>query len=305
MVGQERVEFYHHVDEEEAGKMVRQVLSNRFRFSRRMFRRLRNHQGVTVNGERVYLTSRIAAGDVIEVVLPMDEGEGIAPEPIPLVVKHEDQDVIILDKPAGIVVHPTKGHPEGTLANGLAHYWLEKEEFHLIRPVTRLDKDTSGLILFAKHAHAHAYLSKQMARRRYQREYFAFVHGKVAEEEGVIDAPIRRQSDISIIREVAVDGAHAVTHFRRLRQWNNATLLHLSLETGRTHQIRVHLEHMGYPIIGDEMYGGRRGEMGMSRQALHAGFLSLIHPRSEERLTVDAPLPEDMATLLVELDRWE
>ncbi|SDX10256.1 23S rRNA pseudouridine1911/1915/1917 synthase [Marininema mesophilum] len=305
-MGNGHIAFRHQVIKEEDGRKVRQILSNRFRFSRRMFRRLRNENGmVKVNGENVFLTSRIMAGDVIEVAMPTDEGEGegTPPQPIPLDVKYEDDDLIILNKPPGIVVHPTRRHPEGTLANGLAYHWQERGEFHLIRPVTRLDRDTSGLILFAKHAYGHAFLAKQMEKRRYQREYLAFVHGRVEQEKGILDGPIRRVEEGSIIRKVSFDGVRAVTHFIRVRQWKNASLLRLSLETGRTHQIRVHLSHMGHPIIGDEMYGGSGEELGMNRQALHAGFLSLIHPLSEERFSLESSLPEDMATLQEKLDK--
>ncbi|MFC4075585.1 RluA family pseudouridine synthase [Salinithrix halophila] len=294
--------FVHRVREEEDGKMVRQVLKNRFRFSRRMFRRIRQGEGVMVNGEPVYLTSRVRAGDEVQVPVPTDEGEGIEPQPIPIDVVHEDDDLIILDKPPGIVVHPTRGYKDGTLANALAHFWRERGEFHLVRPVTRLDKNTSGLIVFAKHAHAHGFLSKEMDRRRYKREYLALVQGRMEQRSGMMDGPIGRSKEFPARRRVTAEGVHAVTHFHVLRTFPEASLLRLSLETGRTHQIRVHLSHEGHPIIGDDLYGGKGGVVDLDRQALHATSLTLVHPRDGREYHFESPLPPDMAGLLHDLE---
>lgn len=214
--------MHHCVREEEEGKMVRQVLRNRFRFSRRMFRRLKEAKAVEVNGEKVFLTSRVYKGDWIQIRLPHDTGEGMVPQPIPVDVLYEDEDLIVLDKQPGVVVHPTKNHPDQTLANGLAHYWRERGEFHLIRPVTRLDKDTSGLIVFAKHAHAHAVLSGQMKKKRYHREYLAVVYGMLEQNEGVIRAPIARSSENSNLRVVSTQGVEAITRYRVVERLKGA-----------------------------------------------------------------------------------
>lgn len=216
--------MHHCVREEEEGKMVRQVLRNRFRFSRRMFRRLKEAKAVEVNGEKVFLTSRVYKGDWIQIRLPHDTGEGMVPQPIPVDVLYEDEDLIVLDKQPGVVVHPTKNHPDQTLANGLAHYWRERGEFHLIRPVTRLDKDTSGLIVFAKHAHAHAVLSGQMKKKRYHREYLAVVYGMLEQNEGVIRAPIARSSENSNLRVVSTQGVEAITRYRVVERLKGARL---------------------------------------------------------------------------------
>lgn len=207
-------DYLHQVQEEEEGKMVRQLLRNRYRFSRRMFRRLKMAEAVEVNGKAVYLTSRVRAGDQIAVFLPGDTGDGVKPQPLPIQVVHEDEDLIILDKQPGIVVHPTRNYAGGTLANGLAAYWRERGEFHLVRPVTRLDKDTSGLIVFAKHPHAHAVLSGQMQRKRYQREYLAVVHGRLEKEEGRVEEPIARSWENPHLRRVSSEGAAACTHYQ-------------------------------------------------------------------------------------------
>ncbi|PTX51497.1 23S rRNA pseudouridine1911/1915/1917 synthase [Melghirimyces profundicolus] len=286
----------HRVREEEEGKMVRQVLKNRFRFSRRMFRRLKEAQAVEVNGKPAYLTSRLRAGDLIRVRLPEDSGEGVRPQPVPIHVHHEDEDLIVLDKQPGVVVHPTKRYPDGTLANGLAHYWRERGEFHLVRPVTRLDRDTSGLIVFAKHAHAHAVLSGQMKKKRYVREYLAVVHGVLPSDGGMVEEPIARSKENPHLRSVDPDGVKAVTRYRVVERLQDATLIRLRLETGRTHQIRVHMAHLGHPLVGDAMYGGETESL--KRQALHAAYLRLIHPRTGETCSWESPLPRDMLDLL-------
>lgn len=290
--------MHHCVREEEEGKMVRQVLRNRFRFSRRMFRRLKEAKAVEVNGEKVFLTSRVHKGDWIQIRLPHDTGEGMVPQPIPVDVLYEDEDLIVLDKQPGVVVHPTKNHPDQTLANGLAHYWRERGEFHLIRPVTRLDKDTSGLIVFAKHAHAHAVLSGQMKKKRYHREYLAVVYGMLEQNEGVIRAPIARSSENSNLRVVSTQGVEAITRYRVVERLKGATLVRVGLETGRTHQIRVHMADLGHPLIGDTMYGGVPL---LERQALHALYLQLIHPRDGSIRSWESPLPSDIHQLLTKL----
>lgn len=293
-------DFTHQVRKEEDGKMVRQVLRNRFRFSRRMFRRLKGAEAVEVNGESVYFTSRVSVGDRIAVFLPPDEGEGVPPQPLPIGVLYEDEDLIVLDKQPGVVVHPTRNYPGGTLANGLAHYWKERGQFYRVRPVTRLDKDTSGLIVFAKHPHAHAVLSRQMDRKCYLREYLALVHGQLKGEEGTVEQPIARSAENLNRREVSPGGSPALTRYRVLRRWPEATLVQLRLETGRTHQIRVHMSHLGHPLYGDSLYGGQ--EEGIQRQALHASRLRLIHPRDGQTCSWESPLPTDFLQLLESLE---
>lgn len=290
----------HRVKESENGKMVRQVLRNRFRFSRRQFRRLKMTEGVQVNGAFAYLTSRVKTGDVITVTLMDTDPDHIPPQPVPLHIVHEDEDLLVLDKQPGVVVHPTKDYTEWTLANGLVHHWREKGEFHQVRPVTRLDKETSGLIVFAKHAHAHAFLADQMADKRYEREYLAIVHGCMLQVSGTIDVPIGRDPTHTSRRIVTSDGAAAVTRYRVEAAFSQASLVRLSLETGRTHQIRVHLAHLGHPIIGDTLYGNKEDAVlwGMKRQALHAARLTLIHPRDKSPRTWESSLPADMMQLL-------
>ncbi len=289
----------HRVRREEAGKMVRQVLRNRFRFSRRMFRRLKEARAVEVNGDTVFITSRVYEGDRIRVRLPGDEGAGVEPQPVPVHLVYEDEDIAVIDKQPGVVVHPTKHDPDHTLANGLAHHWQERGEFHLIRPVTRLDRDTSGLLVFAKHPHAHARLSAQMQQKRYRRDYVAVVHGRLHSGQGSVDQPIARSRTHPRLRTVSPEGAKALTHYRVLERFPQATLIRLRLETGRTHQIRVHMAHLGHPLLGDTMYGGKGDRIG--RQALHALHLSLYHPRDGHPHSWTASLAADLKQLLEEL----
>jgi 23S rRNA pseudouridine1911/1915/1917 synthase len=275
--------------------MLKQILQNRFHFSRRMFRRLREEQRVMVNQNIIYYTSRLAEGDVVEVYLEeSSEDTWIQPQNIPFSVVFEDSDLLVVDKPAGIVVHPTMGYKDGTLANGIAYYAREKGESYPFRPVTRLDKDTSGLMVIAKHAHAHAMLSKQMKQKRYQRKYIAVSYGHVEPKRGTIDLPIGI-SPTSIIERVIdpLNGKPAVTHYESVKELKGATVLSLSLETGRTHQIRLHLSSIEHPIIGDTLYGKDPDSL-ISRQALHAKEISIFHPTHKKWMTWEISLPIDM-----------
>lgn len=297
-------DFVHRVQEDEAGKMVRDVLRNRYRFSRRFFRRLKEFGGVTVNGRPTFLTARVEEGDLLRIRLP-EERTDIPPQPVTFTVVHEDEDLVVIDKPPGLVVHPTKDYRDFTLANGLVYRWMERGETHAVHPVTRLDKDTSGLLVIAKHAYAHDFLAGQMARRRYRRGYLAVVHGEVREEAGVIDAPIARCPDRPSHRCVMEGGAPAITRFSVMERLPGATLLRLFLDTGRTHQIRVHLAHRGHPIIGDPMYAEGLDSWGIDRQALHAAFLQLTHPRERRQRSWESPLPSDIQGLIRRLRKKE
>lgn len=291
------------ITDAENGKMLKQVLQNRFHFSRRMYRRLREEGRVTVNGQFLYYTARVSIGDKVQVELrESSDDEWIKPQFVPFVVIHEDDDLLIVDKPAGIVVHPTLGYQDGTLANGIVYYANERGESYPFRPVTRLDKDTSGIMVVAKHAYAHAFLAKQMKQKRYERKYLAICHRKISRENGTIDLPIGMDSGSIIKRSIDKEhGKVAITHYQVIEQFATATMLSLSLETGRTHQIRVHLAAIGHPIIGDTLYGINTDTELIKRQALHAKEITLFHPSKREWIRWDTELATDMQKLLTKL----
>jgi 23S rRNA pseudouridine1911/1915/1917 synthase len=248
---------------------------------------------------------RITPGQIVTVALPEPEATEIAPEPIPLDVRYEDADVIVLDKPAGMVVHPAPGHPAGTLVNALLHHAPEIDLGGTNRPgiVHRLDKDTSGLMVVAKSDRARAALLRQWADRSVSKRYLALAQGVVEPDEGTIDAPIGRDATNRQRMAVAQGGRAAVTHFKVLRRFADATLLDLDLETGRTHQIRAHLAFIGHPVVGDPIYGGRgrSGSVVAPRQFLHATRLGFMLPDGEPVSFVSA-LPPDLRDVLDRLE---
>ncbi|MFY0545722.1 RluA family pseudouridine synthase [Brevibacillus sp. H7] len=278
--------------EQEAGQTIRDVLQKHYGVSRRLLVRAKYQGNITRNGVPVYVTERLQPGDRVTIAVPADEGETVQPEPMPLAIRFEDEDILVVAKPAGLVVHPTGNHVSGTLANGVVAYWQVKGEARKFRPVNRLDKDTSGLLIVAKNQWAHEQFSRMQKERTLLRTYQAIVHGRVGPDEGVVDAPIGLRNDSIITREVRPDGQSAVTRFRVLARHQETSWLELRLETGRTHQIRVHMSHLGHPLLGDDMYGGRRDYIG--RQALHAVKLSFLHPRDKRQMELNEPLPEDM-----------
>ncbi|HZG15992.1 MAG TPA: RluA family pseudouridine synthase [Candidatus Bathyarchaeia archaeon] len=282
--------------EQEDGQTIRDVLQSGYGVSRRLLTKAKHGGEILLNGQPVYVTVKLAAGDLVVVRLPMDEMNHLEPQEMPLAIRYEDEDLLIVAKPHGLVVHPTRTHPEGTLANGVVAYYLSKGETHSFRPVNRLDKDTSGLMIVAKSQWAHEQCARMQKDRTLKRTYQAIVHGKLLEKQGVIDAPIGLRDGSIIERMVRPDGQPARTFFRVLAEGDDWSWLELQLETGRTHQIRVHLASLGHPLLGDDLYGGSRERIG--RQALHAVQLSLRHPRNGKPLTLTEPLPSDMAKLV-------
>lgn len=256
---------------------------------------------VTVNGQTVKPNFKLSANDHVELRTPEPTELQIAPEPIPLDVVYEDQDVIVVNKPRGMVVHPAPGHYTGTLVNALLHHCRDLSGINgVLRPgiVHRIDKDTSGLLMAAKNDMAHAALAKQLKDHSVTRKYIAVVHGNVSHDQGTIDAPIGRDAaDRKMFTVTDKNSKHAITHFIVLDRLANYTVLQLKLETGRTHQIRVHMKYIGHPLVGDPMYGRSKGNP-IDGQALHAGVLGFVHPRTGEYLEFEADMPDDMKHLL-------
>lgn len=256
-------------------------------------------ESILLNGIWEYVTARLTAGDALKITLTeADASPNIVPDSLPLDILYEDEDILIINKPAGMPVHPSYGHHTGTLANAVCHYFASQGIPYTFRCVNRLDRDTTGLVILAKHMLSSAILSNVAAKREIHREYLAIAEGLVP-DCGTIDAPIARKAGSTIERQV--DFAHgecAVTHYRRVAHnsspecQNGISLVSLHLETGRTHQIRVHMKYLGYPLIGDFLYHPK--ETKIKRQALHSYRLQFKHPVTGLPLEFTAPLPEDM-----------
>jgi 23S rRNA pseudouridine1911/1915/1917 synthase len=283
-------------DEEDAGKTVREVLQQRYGVSRRLLVRAKFRGLITRNGDHVLVNETVQTGDEIAVMVAREEAETVVPEEMPLSVRYEDDDFMVIAKPAGLVVHPTGNHPGGTLANGVVAYWQKRGEQRRFRAVNRLDKDTSGLLIVAKNQWVHEQFSRMQQEGSLQRIYQAIAEGQVEPDEGTIDAPIGLAENSFITRQIRSDGQAAVTHYRVLARGKELSFLELKLKTGRTHQIRVHLSSRGHPLAGDDLYGGQRSLIG--RQALHAARISFFHPRSGTPMNLLEPLPDDMQQLL-------
>lgn len=257
---------------------------------------------VTLAGAAAEAKRRLAGGErVVVTPLPDPRAAAFAPQPIPLAIVYEDEALIVIDKPAGLVVHPGSGNWDGTLANALLHHLPALAGVARAGIVHRLDKDTSGLLVVAKTATAQTDLVRQLQAKSVRRDYLALATGDIA-RGGTIDAPIGRHPVRRTSMAVVRTGKPAVTHYEVRERFGECTLLSCRLETGRTHQIRVHLASLGHPLVGDPAYG-HRGGVPFPRQALHAWRLGLVHPVTRRRLTWEAPLPADLAALLASLLR--
>ncbi|EES72512.1 pseudouridine synthase, RluA family [Paenibacillus sp. oral taxon 786 str. D14] len=259
---------------------------------------------LVVNGAPVKANYKLAEGDRIVLVIPEAEPTEIVPEDIPLEIYYEDSDVIVVNKPRGMVVHPAPGHTSGTLVNALMFHCKDLSGINgELRPgiVHRIDKDTSGLIMAAKNDKAHASLAAQLKAHTVTRKYYALVHGNVSHDQGTVDAPIGRDPhDRKMYTVIERNSKHAVTHFQVVERFGDYTLLELKLETGRTHQIRVHMKFIGHPLVGDPLYGRSKG-IKMDGQALHAAVLGFDHPEDGQYLEFSAPIPADMENVLQSL----
>ncbi|MGG0187523.1 RluA family pseudouridine synthase [Bacillus rhizoplanae] len=258
---------------------------------------------VTVNGKDIKGNYKVKTNDEITVTIPEPESLDILPEDMNLEIYYEDSDVLVVNKPRGMVVHPAPGHTSGTLVNGLMYHCKDLSGINgVMRPgiVHRIDKDTSGLLMVAKNDMAHEALVNQLVAKTVTRRYQAIVHGVIPHDKGTVDAPIGRDKQDRQSMTVEQNGKHAVTHFRVLERFNNFTHVECQLETGRTHQIRVHMKYIGYPLAGDPKYGPKK-TFDINGQALHAGILGFIHPRTGEYLEFEAPVPQIFVDLLDEL----
>ncbi|MGE7089985.1 RluA family pseudouridine synthase [Lysinibacillus sp. NPDC048646] len=258
---------------------------------------------VKVNGETVKAKYKVKTGDVVEITVPEAEPLDVIAENLVLDIVYEDADVLVVNKPKGMVVHPAPGHLTGTLVNGLMYHCKDLSGINgIMRPgiVHRIDKDTSGLLMVAKNDTAHTSLVDQLVKKTVTRKYTALVHGHIAHDKGTIDAPIGRDQKDRQKQAVVDKGKHAVTHFQVTERFGDYTLVECRLETGRTHQIRVHMKYIGFPLVGDPKYGPKK-TIDFDGQVLHAGILGFDHPTSGEYMEFEAPLPADYVQLLDEL----
>ena len=281
------------------GLKIKFYLKDELELSSRLIKRASKEQRIFVNNKAIRMDYIIKAGDNVKVKLDREESQDIAPEKMDLDIVYEDEDILVINKRPYIVVHPTKNYQNGTLANGVINYFNETGQNHIVRLVSRLDMNTSGLIVIAKNQYAHMVLQKEDINKR----YIAIVHGNLEEKEGTIDLPIYRPQPgdgfDSIKRVVDDRGQRSVTHYKVLESFKGGDVVECLLETGRTHQIRVHLSHLGHPIYGDFIYGNGDEEMDLiKRQALHAYGLNFKSPRQDEELSLRANLPDDFKSLI-------
>ena len=252
---------------------------------------------VVVNDEAVSKNYKCKSGDIIKVTIPEPVLLDIKPENIPLDIVYEDDDLLVVNKPKGMVVHPAPGNADGTLVNALMFHCSDSLSGinGVIRPgiVHRIDKDTSGLLIVAKNDAAHLHLAEQIKEHSFTRRYRAVVHGNIKDDEGTVDAPIgRNPKDRKKMAVTTENSRNAVTHYKVLERFGSFTYIECQLETGRTHQIRVHMAYKGHPVAGDPVYGPRNTPTEMNGQCLHAGLIGFIHPRTGEYLQFEAPLPD-------------
>lgn len=276
---------------------INQILKQKFKISARLQHKLITSKQIFLNGNQA--DSRIAPqiNDVITVNLDFnEESENIIPTPIPLNIIYEDEALLILDKPAGIAVHPSILHYTDSLANGVKYYFDTIGLKRKIRPVNRLDLNTSGLIVFAKNEYVQECLIQQMQTNEFKKEYLAIVHGIFEKAQGTITLPIARKENSIIERCISEDGQISITHYEVLKEFDNFSLVKCSLETGRTHQIRVHFSFLGHPLLGDTLYG--QPSPLISHQALHSYQVSFIHPITNKVKKFTAPLPYDFKKLI-------
>ena len=280
------------IQKDAAGWSILRFLKEKHYSRSVMIQLKKTKNGIQINHEWAYVNHILKEGEILTIELIEPEAaQKISPTALPICVVYEDEDLLVINKPANMPIHPSIGHDKNTLANAVLYHAIQKQESYPYRCINRLDKDTSGLTIIAKNTYSSCLLYEQMRKRTIQRTYYAIVQG-ITPETGTICAPIARQKDTIIARTVSADGEPAVTHFQTLATKDDLSFVKLWLDTGRTHQLRVHMCHIGHPLMGDFLYNPKDSRM--KRQALHAGNLNFIHPITGQTLTLLAPLPEDM-----------
>nr|WP_034993061.1 RluA family pseudouridine synthase [Liquorilactobacillus vini] len=293
---------------DQSGRLDKAIADFFPKYSRSQLQELIRQGNLTVNRQLVLPKYQVKTGDLIELQPPKIKQLSLKPEKIPLAIIYEDQDLLVVNKPQGMVVHPAPGHPDQTLVNALLYHCPLSTINGTYRPgiVHRIDKDTSGLLMVAKNDQAHQALAAQLKAKKNLREYTALVHGIIKEDHGTINAPIGRSLRDRKKQAVVANGRAAVTHFHVVRRFYQTqfTLIKCILETGRTHQIRVHLRYIGHPLAGDPLYGPAKTLKGHG-QFLHAGRLGFEHPRTHQEMIFNVPVPEVFQKTLERLDKQE
>ena len=290
---------------EEKGRIDKVLAEKLANYSRSQIQLWLKEACVKIDGVVVKANYKVQKGDRITIQIPEPETLDLIAENLPLEIVYEDADVAVINKPQGMVVHPSAGHPSGTLVNALIYHLNSLSSINgVIRPgiVHRIDKDTSGLLMVAKNDQAHEDLAKQLKDKTSLRKYVALVHGVIPHDKGVIRAPIGRSTVDRKMQAVVDNGKDAVTHFQVLERYEDYTLVEIQLETGRTHQIRVHMQYIGYPLVGDPVYGLKRTIKG-NGQFLHAKLLGFTHPSTGEKMVFEAPLSEIFKKTLAKLPK--
>lgn len=294
-------------DSEDAGKRLDAWLAEQTELTRSAAQKLAETGRVTAAGKPLAKNTRLTGRETISVLLPEPEAVDLVPQDIPLDVVYEDEDVIVVNKPKGLVVHPAPGHPDGTLVNALLYHCGDSLSGinGELRPgiVHRIDRDTSGLIIAAKNDAAHLGLSAQLSDHTLARTYECLVVGNLKEDSGTVDAPIGRHPSDRKKMAVVAGGRPAVTHWEVIARYAGVTHVRCRLETGRTHQIRVHMAYIGHPILGDTVYGAKKPVAGLTGQCLHAVGLRFIHPRTGQAVELHCPLPQEFQEQLRKLEK--
>lgn len=288
------------IDEDSAGLRVEQFLRRKRYSGQNLSEIKRMPKSILVNGVHYYMRQELSAGDHLQVrICETQNSEKIPPTKLPLDIIYEDEDLLVLNKPAGMPIHPSLNNYTNSMANALAYYFQSQGKPFIFRCCNRLDRDTSGLTIVSKHLVSGSILSDMTKYREVHREYLAIARGSVIPSEGTIQAPLGRKDGTIIERTVDWEhGEEAATHYKLVKEANGHSLVSLRLETGRTHQIRIHMKHLGYPLIGDYLYNPDMEYM--TRQALHSHHMEFIHPITGEHMSFTAPLPEDMARVMQE-----
>lgn len=276
------------------GEKLMTVLKRHFKMSTMLIKELRGYDdGFLLNGSHIRTVDSVHLGDILRITLHDQVSENITPVNIPIEVVYEDEDILIVNKAPNMPTHISVGNYENSLANAVMYHYKQNGEEHLFRAVNRLDKDTSGLMTIAKNSYVHARLADEMQTGELKRRYICIVEGDIA-ENGTVDAPIARKEGSTIERAVSPKGQTAITHYKVIERYGTYTLLEMTLETGRTHQIRVHMAYIGHPLVGDWLYGTEDHKIA-KRQMLHSCYIRLIHPITGEKIEFDSKIYPDMA----------